>query len=306
MKGRPKLKKINTDKIFDIVNIVLMVLIIFIMLYPIYFVIIASFSEPTDVATGQVTLWIKGFTLDSYKEVFQEDSIWNGYKNSLIYVTVGTMFNLFLTIPTGYVLSKKNLPLRGAISTYFAITMFFGGGLLPTYLQIRNLGLLDKPYTLIVLGGLSVYNMIITRSYFTNSIPDSLYEAAEIDGCSELRKFLMIAIPLAKPIIAVIALYYAVGRWNDFFTALIYINKEKYYPLQTVLRNILMESQMRLNSTDTTELSMAEMAYYLRRTYLMESMKYSVILIGALPMLIVYPFVQKYFVKGVMVGSLKG
>lgn len=306
MKSRQKTRKINTDKIFDIVNIVVMVLIIFIMIYPIYFVIIASFSEPVYVATGKVTLWIKGFSLDSYKEVFSDNSIWRGYKNSIVYTAAGTLFNLFLTIPAGYVLSKKNLPMRGAISTYFAFTMFFGGGLLPTYLVIRDLGLVDKPYTLIVLGGLSVYNMIITRSYFVNSIPESLYEAAEIDGCSEIRKFLMIAIPLAKPIIAVIALYYAVGRWNDFFTALIYINKEKYYPLQTILRNILMETQLKLSNAEVDKLSMEELSYYLQRAYLVESMKYSVILIGALPMLIIYPFVQKHFVKGVMIGSLKG
>lgn len=306
MKTRIQRKWFNSDKVFDVVNILIMVVLMFIMLYPLYFVVIASFSEPIHVATGKVLLWPKGFSIESYKEAFGEKSIWNGYKNSLIYVLLGTLFNLALTMPAAYVLSKKRIPFRGAMSTYFVITMFFGGGLLPYYLLVRDIGLVNKPYTLILLGGLSVYNMIIARTYYSTAIPESLYEAAEIDGCSEFRKFLTIALPLSKSILAVTALRYAVGRWNDFFTALIFINKEKYYPLQTVLRNLLMEGVIRLQQTDTSELSMEELQYYISRTYLMESMKYSVILIGALPMLIAYPFVQKHFVKGMMMGSLKG
>ena len=192
------------------------------------------------------------------------------------------------------------------LSTYFVITMFFGGGLIPTYLQVKNLGLLNKSYTLIVLGALSVYNMVIVRVYFESAISNTLYEAAEIDGCSPIGQFFRIAIPLSKPVIAVITLYYAVAKWNDFFHGLLFLSKSSYYPLQLVLRNILIENQTRLATMDVTNLKAEELLYMTRQAYLAESMKYALIFISSLPMLIAYPFVQKYFVKGVMIGSIKG
>lgn len=300
------MRKINTDKVFQIVNYTLLVLLAAVMLYPLYFTIIASVSEPMDVVTGNVLFWPKGFTLESYTNVFKENSIWVGYRNSVIYTIVGTMFSLILTIPAAYALSKRTMRFHRAITTYFVFTMFFSGGLLPSYLLIKEIGLMNQWYTLIILGALSVYNVVVARTYFTSSIPETLYEAAEIDGCSEFGKFFRIAVPLAKPIIAVIALYYAVGRWNDYFTAMIYISDKDYYPLQTVLRNILLANQVRRGMLDTSAISSEELLYLTRQAYMAEAMKYSIIFIASLPMLIIYPFVQKYFVKGVMIGSVKG
>lgn len=298
--------KLNRDKIFGIVNTLLLLVITFLILYPLYFTIIASVSEPSEVVGGKVVFWPKGFSLDSYKAVFKEKSIWSGYRNSILYTLLGTLLNLILTIPAAYALSKKNMRFRRVINTYFVFTMFFSGGMLPGYLLVKDLGLINKPYTLIVLGGLSVYNVIVARTYFMSSIPESIYEAAEIDGCSEFGKFFKIAIPLAKPIIAVITLYYAVGRWNDYFTSLIFISDSDYFPLQLVLRNILQGSQVKLSAMDTSSMASEELLYLIKQANLAEAMKYAVIFIASLPMLIIYPFIQKYFVKGVMVGSVKG
>lgn len=298
--------KLNRDKVFGIVNTLLLLVITFLILYPLYFTIIASVSEPSDVVGGKVVFWPKGFSLDSYKAVFKEKSIWSGYRNSILYTLLGTLLNLILTIPAAYALSKKNMRFRRVINTYFVFTMFFSGGMLPGYLLVKDLGLINKPYTLIVLGGLSVYNVIVARTYFMSSIPESIYEAAEIDGCSEFGKFFKIAIPLAKPIIAVITLYYAVGRWNDYFTSLIFISDSGYFPLQLVLRNILQGSQVKLSAMDTSSMASEELLYLIKQANLAEAMKYAVIFIASLPMLIIYPFIQKYFVKGVMVGSVKG
>lgn len=298
--------KIKSSTIFNFINQTILILIAIVLLYPLYFTVIASFSEPYDVVAGNVMFWFKGFTLDSYKDVFHNSDIWIGYRNGLTYTGLGTMLNLMLTIPAAYALSKKTLWKRNWFTTYFVITMYFSGGLLPTYLQVKSLGLLNKPYTLIILGGISVYNMVVARTYFQNSIPESLYEAAEIDGCSQFGQFFKIALPLAKPIIAVITLYYAVGRWNDFFNSLVYISSPKYFSLQMVLRNILLESQVALSQIDTSSMDSEQVAYMMQRAYRAEAMKYSIIFIASLPMLIIYPFVQKYFVKGVMVGSVKG
>lgn len=300
------MRKLNSDKIFGFVNIVLLIIIMIIIIYPLYFTIIASVSDPMEVVGGGITLWPKGLTWDSYKAVFEEKDIWIGYRNSILYTLIGTIFSLILTIPAAYALSKPKMRFKGIINTFFVFTMFFSGGLLPFYLLVRDLELLNKPYTLIILGSLSVYNIIVARTYFQTSIPDTLYEAAEIDGCSEFGKFFRIALPLAKPIIAVIALYYAVGRWNDYFSGLIYISEDDYYPLQLVLRNILQASQVSLSGLDTSSMSSEELLYLIKQSNLAESMKYAVIFIGSLPMLIIYPFIQKYFVKGVMVGSVKG
>lgn len=287
-----------------------MILIIVIMLYPIYFTIIASLSDPYAVANGQVTFWIKDFSLDAYKNVLANNSIWKGYRNTIFYTIFGTAFNLLLTIPTAYVLSKKSLPGRSAISWYFLFTMYFGGGLIPSYLLVRNLGLLNKPYTIPILGGISIYNMIVTRIFYQSTIPDELYQAARIDGASEFCQFFKIALPLSTPIIAVMTLYYGVGRWNDYYTALIYISKSDYFPLQMVLRSILIQNQNALNTlldnASSKTIDEEYVALLTRQAHMAEAMKYSLIFIASAPMLIAYPFVQKYFVKGVMIGSLKG
>ncbi len=300
------MRKINSDKVFGAINGLLLAAITLVILYPLYFTIIASISDPTQVVGGGVTFFPEGFTWDSYAAVFKTDEIWVGYRNAIIYTFAGTLFSLALTIPAAYALSKPKMRYRKIINLFFVFTMFFSGGLLPFYLLVKDIGLLNKPYTLILLGALSVYNIIVTRTFFQTSIPDTLYEAAELDGCTEFGKFFKIAMPLAKPIIAVIALYYAVGKWNDYFSGMIFINDKDYYPLQLVLKNILQGSQIKLSEMDTSGMSADELLYLIQQSNLAESMKYAVIFIASLPMLILYPFIQKHFVKGVMVGSVKG
>lgn len=294
------------NRIFDLCVYLILILLTLILVYPIYFTVIASFSEPYEVVSGNVILWLKGFSLDSYKNVISNDKIWIGYRNTIVYTLFGTLLNLFVTIPAAYALSKSYMWKRNFFVMFFIIPMYFSGGLLPTYLQVRDLGLLNKPYTLVIIGGISIYNLVVARTYFQSSIPESLYEAAEIDGCSQYGQFFKIAIPLSKPIIAVITLYYAVARWNDYYNSLIYTTNTKYFSLQLVLRNILLENQNALSNMDVSNADTEQLLSVVEKVYLAESMKYAIIFIAALPMLILYPFIQKYFVKGVMVGAVKG
>ena len=299
--------KSKRDMVFDTINVIIMILFMLVTLYPLYFTVIASISEPFDVIKGRVYLWPKSFTLESYSNVFKDKRIWTGYSNTIRYTVLGTLFNLILTIPAAYTLSKKKLLGRKLLGIFFLIPMYFSGGLVPYYLQVKSLGLMNTSYTLILLGGISIYNLIVTRVFFSSSISEALYESARIDGASELRTFVSIALPLSKPIISVMALYYAVGHWNSYFTALIYISRDEYQPLQMVLRNILLNNQMSigilgdelLNDKNAIEAAA-------RRQYIAEGMKYALIFISSAPLLAAYPFVQKYFVKGVMVGALKG
>ena len=304
---KTKMKRSRSNLIFDTVNMIIMLLVLVIMIYPIWFVLIASFSDPNAVSLGKVILWPEEFTPYSYINVFNADKIWTGYANTIFNTVLGTLWNLFLTIPCAYALSKKKLPGRGFIAMIFVITMYFGGGMIPTYLNIKNLHLLDNRMTLVVLGGLSVYNMIIVRTYFQSSVPQELFEAAIIDGATEFQQFFKVALPLSGPIVAVITLYYAVGRWNDYFTALLYLNDSKLMPLQMVLRDVLINNAALLNEIMMDPNASSEQITALaQQVYMAEGMKYAVIFIASLPMLVAYPFIQKYFVKGVMVGSLKG
>lgn len=301
-----KIRRTRFNTVFDVVNATLMGFLLIVILYPLYFTVIASISDPYSVISGKVVFLPVNVTLEAYRNVIRESKVWVGYRNTIFYTVFGTLFNLFLTIPAAYMLSKKNLCGRGLIATYFMIIMFFSGGLIPTYLQIKSLGLLNKWYTLIVLEGFSVYNMIVTRTFFQNSIPEEIFEASKIDGANEFQNFFLIAMPLAKAIIAVITLYYAVSRWNSYFTALIYTSKESYQPLQIVLRNILISNQTALQQVTTDALDPDAVADAARKAYMAEGMKYSLIFISSAPLLAAYPFVQKYFVKGVMLGSIKG
>ena len=303
---RRKIQRSGFDRWFDRTNVLLMILLMIVMIYPLYFTVIASVSDPYSVVNGKVIFYPVNVTLEAYQNVLKESKIWTGYRNTLLYTVLGTMLNLVLTVPAAYVLSKKTLPGRNVISTYFLIIMFFSGGMIPTYLQVKALGLLNKWHTLILLEGFSVYNMIVTRVFFQNSIPEDIYEAARIDGASEFQNFFIMALPLSKSIIAVIALFYAVARWNSYFTALIYVTNDEYQPLQIVLRNILISNQNALSQITTDTLDPDAIADAARRAYMAEGMKYSLIFISSAPLLIAYPFVQKYFVKGVMLGSLKG
>lgn len=299
------MKLSRSDRAFNLVNGILLFLFSLVILYPLYFILIASFSEPMLVAKGQVILLPKGFQLTAYKNVLKEASIWIGYRNTVIYTLLGTLYNLALTIPAAYVLSKKKLPGRTALMWYFFITMYFSGGMIPTYLQIKALGLYNNPLVLIVGVGISGWNLIVTRQYFATAIPEELYESADMDGAGEIRAFVTIGLPLAAPIVAVMALFYAVGHWNSYYNALLYLRTSAYYPLQLVLRNILISSQMALVNValegDTETIVAAA-----QQAYMAEAMKYAIIFIASAPLLCVYPFVQKYFVKGVMIGAIKG
>lgn len=296
-----KKKKIE---IFDVINTLLVLLITVIVVYPLYFCVIASFSEPDQVALGKTLLGIKGFTTEAYQYVLQEEQIWIGYRNSIIYTFFGTLYNLVLTIPAAYALTKKYLPCRNFISWFFFLTMYFAGGMIPTYMVIKDLGLINNPLVLIIGAGVSCYNLIVTRQFFASSIPEDLYEAAYIDGASEMKCFFSIAMPLAKPIIAVMALYYGTSRWNNYYTALLYIRDKAFYPLQLVLKNILMSNEMAMGAMENADAD--TIAYLVRRAEMAQGMKYAIIFIASAPLLIAYPFIQKYFTKGVMIGAVKG
>lgn len=301
-----KKKTITLKKwtVFDIVNTVFVIFVTLIILYPLYFCVIASFSNPTEVALGKTLLWVKDFTAMSYELILEEKLLLIGYRNTIFYTICGTAYNVALTIPAAYVLSKKEIPYHGFLSWFFFITMYVSGGMIPSYILVKNLGLLNTPWVMIIGSGVSVYNMIVVRSYFSSTIPASLYDAAFIDGATEFQVFTRIAIPLSKAIIAVISLFYAVGHWNNFYTALIYIYDKNLYPLQLVLRNLLINGQLNLSSN--IQYTAEELKYMVQRARIIQTMKYSIVVVAAIPLLIVYPFIQKYFVKGVMIGSVKG
>lgn len=294
--------KIN---LFDMVNTALLLLLAFVCVYPLYYTVIASFSDYVPVATGKVSFWPIHFTTLAYQAVFENQEIWLGYRNTIIYTICGTLFNLFLTIPTAYVMSKKRLFGHKLLTWFFLITMYFSGGMVPTYLLYKNLDLINSPMVMIVTGGLSVYNMIVARTYFSSSISESLYESARIDGGSELGLFFRIALPLSKPVIAVITLYYAVGHWNSYFNAMMYLSDRKYHPLALVLRRILILSESVLSDDRLAGLDPRIMADLTQKANMAVVMKYALVLISSAPLLVAYPFVQKYFVKGVMIGSVK-
>ena len=293
-----------SDSIFNTINIVLTAILLVIMIYPLYFTIIASISNPHQVALGNVIFLPKEFTLEVYSNIFNNSQLWLGYRNTVLYTFFGVIWNLLLTIPCAYALTKRGLKGRGIIMGIFVFTMFFSGGMIPTYLLIKDLNLINNPLVMILPGGASVYYLIVTRTSLSSSIPDSILEAAKIDGAGEFRIFASIVLPLSKAIIAVMALFYGVGHWNSFFNALIYISDSRLFPLQLILRNILILNQeLRI---DITAAETEQIALALRRANMAEAMKYGIIFIASLPVLIAYPFVQKYFVKGVMIGSIKG
>ena len=287
----------NVDIAFDTLFVLLSVVVLLITLYPMYFIVIASFSKPENVMLGKVWVWVKDFTLDGYKAVLDDERVWTGYRNTLFYTTAGTAFSLFGTLPAAFALSRKELPGRNIIMFFFTVTMFFGGGLVPTFLVIKKIGMMNTVWVFIIPWAVSVYNVIISRTFFSSTIPEELLDAAKIDGCGYTRFFLAIAMPLSKAIIAVIGLYYAVGYWNEYFRALVYARDANLAPLQQVLRAILIEAQESVGGSSHN---------FLEKKLKSESMKYALILVSTLPIMMVYPFIQKYFTKGVMIGSIKG
>lgn len=286
------------DLAFNIVLYAICIIILLIVVYPLYFIVIASFSNPTEVANGKVWLWPSQFTVDGYKEILRHAEIWVGYRNTIFYTVAGTLIGLAVNIPAAYALSRRDLVGRKVITFYFIFTMFFNGGLIPTYFTIRDFGLYNSFWVMVLPFSVVVYHIIIARTFFDSSLPQGLLDAAQIDGCSNLRFFFQIALPLSKAVLAVIALYTAVAQWNAYFNALVYIKDDGLKPLQLIIRNILITNQSIVGTGDGLAVQEA------RR--LSELMKYAVIIVTTVPIMCVYPFVQKYFSKGVMIGAIKG
>ena len=295
-----KENKLSSDKVFEIANCVFLLILVIIVAYPLYYVLVASISDPYEVYAGKNFLLPSKVTFEGYARVFKEKSIAMGYVNSIYYTVLGTLVSVALIITTGYCVSKKTLPFRKAIMIFYVITMYFGGGLIPTYLVVSKTGLLNSVWSLILPGGVAVYNVIVARTYFESSIPEELYEAASIDGSGNMGTFFKIALPLANPILAVMVIFTMVAYWNDWFTSLIYMSDKAKYPLQLALRQILIQSQATATMIGNMD------GGYAQANRITELIKFASIVVGAVPMLIAYPFVQKYFEKGFMAGAVKG
>ena len=296
---RNVIKPAASDRVFAAIVGVILVLLTMIVLYPLLYVLSASFSSANAVSTGKVVLWPVDFSLEGYQRVFDYSRVWIGYRNTLAYTLVGTAVNIAMTMMCAYPLARRGLPHKGFFTFIFTFTMIFGGGLIPSYLLNKDLGLVNTFWVMIIPGAMAVYQMILARTFIANTIPEDLIESAKLDGCSDIRFFWQFVLPLSQAVIAVIALQYAVGHWNSDFNAMIYLQNNKLYPLQIFLREILIMSQMDSSDfmDDETAVAIQGMA---------ELIKYALIVVSTAPILCLYPFLQKYFVKGVMIGSLKG
>ena len=293
------MRKTLSDRIFDVCNVSIMVLLLIIFIWPLWFVVIASVSDPKLVLAGEVLVWPKGLNINGFIKILQYDQIWTGYANTIYYTLVGTAASLILSIFMAYAMSEKSFAPRNFLMVVFMITMYFSGGLIPTFLVMKKLKVLNTPFAIWLPGLISVYNSLIIRSYFMNSIPGELKEAATLDGAGQGNYLIKVVLPLSKPVFAVVGLYYAVAYWNNYTKGLYYIYDRKLLPLQNVLRELLTSSKMVNDMAEDPE----AMKQALETA---QSMKYGVIIAAALPMMILYPFIQKYFVKGVMVGAVKG
>lgn len=295
---RRGIRESGGDRLFLTAVYVLLILVLAAVLYPLVFIVSSSLSSPLAVSSGRVWLWPVDMTLDGYRVVLSNPQVLTGYGNSLVYVFCGTVISVTLTVVLAYPLSRKSFFGRNALMVYITFTMLFTGGLIPTYLVVKHLGMLDTRWALLIPQAIWVWQIIIARTFFQTSIPEELAEASEIDGCSDLRFMWGVVLPLSKPILAVLCLMYAVGQWNAYFDALIYLKSQSLYPLQLILRGILI-----LNSAASSNIDAAEQ---LRRQQFADLTKYSLIVIASLPVLVIYPFVQRYFVKGMLIGSVKG
>lgn len=297
------IRETRADRIFNFFNYLILGCIFLLCFYPLYFIIIASVSNPDLVNAGKVWFWPREVSFDGYKALFADKSVMRGYMNTLIYTFGGTLINLAVTLPAAYALSRKDFVGRKFFTLMFTFTMFFSGGLIPTFMVVKKLGLYNNPWVMVVLGATSMTNIIVTRTFFETNLPDELREAAEIDGCSNTRFFFRIALPLSVSIIAVMTLFFAVVHWNGYFNALIYLRNDEWQPLQVIMRDILMRSQfnaeMLQQGGDTAGMLLQEL-----RTA--EQIKYALIVVASVPVMVIYPLVQKHFVKGVTVGSVKG
>jgi putative aldouronate transport system permease protein len=297
----------RTDRAFETVNLVLVLLVTFLILYPLIFVVSASISHPDYVNTGRVYLWPREVSLGGYTDVVREPRVWTGYRNTIFYVAVDVAVSVIVIIGAGYALSRpERLKGSRAFTFFFTFTMLFSGGLIPLYLLLKSLGMINTVWALTLPYAATVFHIIITRTFFQTGIPDSLYDAAEIDGASFSQTFFRVALPLSTAIIAVIALFKGVFQWNSFFAPLVFITDQDRAPLQIVLRNLLLANQEIASSTDMSSLSPEAMEEMGKRALQAEQMKYSLIVVASFPVLMVYPFLQRFFIKGVMLGSIKG
>ncbi len=296
METTKKRKKVT---VFDVVVYGIAIILLIIVAYPLLLVLSCSISDPALVATGEVTFLPKGINFDGYRQIFKNPDILIGYGNSIFYTVAGTLVNLVVTVPAGYVLTKKIVPGNKLFMTLFMITMYFSGGLIPTFLLVNNMGLYNTRFVLLILGAFNCYNCIICRSFFA-ALPKELEEAAEIDGCSPITTFIKIVLPLSKALLGVMVLYFAVVHWNSYFNGMVYIKDDALQPLQVFLRRMLVLAQMQADM-DAEAAEAAQNAANLEAL-----MRYAVIVVSSLPLLIIYPFLQKYFDKGVLIGSVKG
>ena len=299
MKEKKKIKLSRDDRIFYIAVNIIMAIVLIVVLWPLIFIVSSSFSSKEAVLAGRVFLLPVDFSLEGYKAVFSTGEVLTGYRNTIFYTVVGTFLNVLLTMVGAYPLSRKDLPYRKVLMFLFTFTMIFSVGMIPTYILVSELGLLNSPLAMILPGALSVYNLIIARSFIETNIPHEVFEAAVIDGCSDFKYFCKVLFPLSGSVVAVLTLYYSVAHWNSYFNAFLYITDSKLYPLQLVLRNILIANQV-----DTAMVT--DFDAMTSKQGLADLMKYSLIVVSSVPVLVLYPFVQKHFVKGVMIGSVKG
>lgn len=299
------IRESQSDVFFKIFVYCFLFIIFVIVFYPLVYILSASISDPNMVSGGEMWLWPRGINFNGYKLIFHYHQIWTGYRNTIFYTVFGVAINLFVTLPAAYALSRKKLIGRNFFMVMFVFTMFFSGGLIPTYLLVKNLGLMNSVWAMVLPNAAAVWNIILCRTFFQVTIPKELEDAAIIDGCSTTKMFIKIVLPLSMPIIAVMMLFYGVGHWNEYFNALIYLSDKNRYPLQLVLRQILVLQHLgsdHMNAAISNDTAQAMQ----QSESIAEIMKYSVIVVSTLPMIIVYPFLQRYFVKGVMIGSLKG
>ncbi|MFD0696656.1 carbohydrate ABC transporter permease [Paenibacillus sp. GCM10027628] len=292
------IRESNADRLFLAGIYVILAIVLIVVLYPLVFIVSSSLSSPLAVSAGRVWLWPVDVTLDGYRVVLSNPQVLMGYGNSLFYAVTGTLISVTLTVVLAYPLSRRSFFGRNVLMVFITFTMLFSGGLIPTYLVVKQLGLLDTRWALLIPQAIWVWQIIIARTFFQSSIPEELAEASEMDGCSDLRFLWSVVLPLSKPIIAVLILMYAIGQWNAYFDALIYLKSQALYPLQLILRSILI-----LNSAASSNIDAAEQ---LRRQQFADLTKYSLIVVASLPVLVIYPFVQRYFVKGMLIGSVKG
>lgn len=295
--SRPR--RSTDDKVFYAISYTIVGILTLLVLYPLIYILSCSFSSANAVSTGQVVLWPVEPSVEGYQKVFENAKVWIGYRNTLLYTVLGTFINVAITLICAYPLARKTLPHRGFFTFLFTFTMLFGGGMIPSYLVMRNLKILNTVWVMVLPGALGVSQMIVTRTFLNSTIPDDLLQAAQIDGCSDFRFFFEFVLPLSKAVIAVIAMQYAIGHWNSYFSAFIYLSDSNKYPLQIFLREILVMNQIDLSEVIDPESAIAQQG-------MADLLKYSLIVVATVPILCVYPFIQKYFVKGVMIGSLKG